>query len=86
MRDNNNIIGEDNIVEFENPIPNAEEVYNDFHFNYKGDNNSILEAMKEFARLHVNAALKAASTSSDDIVTRQCVEDILNAYPKSNIK
>lgn len=28
----------------------AEEIYNNFHFNYKGDNNYIIEAMKEYAK------------------------------------
>ena len=39
-------------------IPTAEEVYSDFHFNYKGDDNSILEAMRHFAKLHVEAQAK----------------------------
>ena len=46
----------------------------------------ITQAMIEFAKLHVTAALKAAaddySEGSSDIVH----ESIINAYPFSNIK
>lgn len=73
-------------------IPTAEEIYTDFHFNYKGDENRILEAMREFAKLHVKAALKAALEdspygSSTDIPTYEDIKNaILNAYPETNIK
>jgi|LakMenEpi03Aug12_release.lakeMendotaPanAssembly.Ray.scaffolds.fasta_scaffold5422509_1 hypothetical protein len=73
----------------ENNIPTAEEVYNDFHFNYKGDENSILEAMREFAKLHVEAALKVASENAEAKYNwRQEIdkESILNAYPLDQIK
>ena len=46
----------------------------------------LTDYIKEYANFHVKAALQAASASSDDIVTKQCVEDILNSYPESNIK
>jgi len=36
-------------------IPSAEDVYNDYHFNYKGDDNYVLEAMKHFAKIRVEA-------------------------------
>lgn len=48
-------------------ILTAEEVYNKFHFSYKGDENYILEAMKEFAKMHVEAALKLASENAEII-------------------
>lgn len=49
-----------------NKIQTAEEVYNSFYFKYKdfkykGDENIILEAMREFARIHVKNALELAS-------------------------
>jgi len=74
-------------------LPTAEEVYTDFHFNYKGDNNSVIEAMAEFAKLHVEAALKAASENADTLkgevyASKGCIDkdSILNAYPLNNIK
>jgi hypothetical protein len=52
-----------------------------------------LEAMIEFAKLHVEAALKEALESipclgsSSDIATYEEVEDaVLNSYPLENIK
>jgi hypothetical protein len=77
-------------------IPTAEELYNNFHFNYKGDENLILEAMREFARLHVTAALERASQNAEledigspDIGLSYHVvneKSILNAYPLTSIK
>ena len=72
-------------------IPTAEELYNDFHFNYKGNQNSILEGMKVFAKLHVQAALKHASenyaqgsfTPGKGVSIKDA---ILNAYPLNKIK
>ena len=41
----------------------------------------------EFAKLHVEAALKEAKNSlKDGYVTPQDEQDILNAYPLTNIK
>ena len=46
-----------------------------------------LEAMIEFAKLHVEAALKEAKNLlKDGYVTPQDEQDILNAYPLTNIK
>ena len=47
-----------------------------------------IEAMKEFAKLHVEAALKAASENADLIETDGDIDrkTILNAYPLNNIK
>ena len=52
-----------------------------------------LEAMIEFAKLHVEAALKQASEDTDVIYRGHCFEDyivdkdaILNAYPSEKIK
>ena len=53
---------------------------------------SIVRAMKEFAKLHVEAALKAAFEdapcgSSTDIVTcEELHKAIMNSYPLDNIK
>lgn len=65
-------------------IPNAI----DFAYgNLESDSpEDIAIGLIEFARLHVKAALKAASESSDDITTQECVNDILNSYPLENIK
>lgn len=46
----------------------------------------LIDEINNRTKLHVKAALKAASESSDDITTKQCVEDILNSYPEENIK
>ena len=78
-------------------VPTAEEIYNDFQFNYKGDENRVLEAMREFAKLHVKSALKAASEKArikantqqgnsmfiDDFEVKK--ESVLNSYPLENI-
>lgn len=73
-----------------NNIPTAEEVYNDFHFNYKGEGNSILEAMKHLTKLHVEAALRAADEEVKKFYDENEEDDykpqILNAYPLTNIK
>lgn len=77
----------------------AEEIYNDFYFNYKGDGNVILETMKEFTKLHVAAALEAVTEEvkvneeysydiyDNSILTAKIDKNsILNAYPLNNIK
>ena len=47
----------------------------------------VTKAMIEFAKLHVEAALKEAKNSlKDGYVTPQDEQDILNAYPLTNIK
>ena len=47
----------------------------------------IYESMIEFAKLHVEAALEEAKNSlKDGYVTPQDEQDILNAYPLTNIK
>ena len=49
--------------------------------------HDALEAMIEFAKLHVEAALKEAKNLlKDGYVTPQDEQDILNAYPLTNIK
>lgn len=62
--------------------------------------NAAIEAMKEFAQLHVEAALKAAYDNQvieqykkeerydypDSSHFRATKQSILNAYPKTNIK
>ena len=47
----------------------------------------IHESMIEFVKLHVEAVLKEAKNSlKDGYVTPQDEQDILNAYPLTNIK
>ena len=47
----------------------------------------IHESMIEFAKLHVEAALEEAKNLlKDGYVTPQDEQDILNAYPLTNIK
>ena len=62
-------------------IPTAEEFWDDNTFN---DHE---EALIEFAKLHVEAALEEAKNLlKDGYVTPQDEQDILNAYPLTNIK
>lgn len=70
-----------------NNIPTAKQFY-DMH-----DSDDCVVMMKEFAKLHVEAALKEALDSipclgsSSDIATYEEVEkSVLNAYPLENIK
>ena len=52
-----------------------------------GTAKDIKKAMIEFAKLHVEAALKEAKNLlKDGYVTPQDEQDILNAYPLTNIK
>ena len=84
----------------ENKVPTAEEFIESTKLVVKFDNTQgcILEEelpnlLKNFAKLHVEAALKEALDSipclgsSSDIATYEEVEEaVLNAYPESNIK
>ena len=73
----------------ESNIPTAEEFLNDIRYiTY-----SLDEKLITFARLHTEAALKAALDdipclgSSTDIASYEEVEEaVLNAYPLTNIK
>ena len=79
-------------------IPTAEEVCNKQFFGFKGELwVGVHKAMIEFAKLHVEAALKEAGenafitnhkpTLEDDRVYKKIDKDsILNAYPLDNIK
>jgi hypothetical protein len=83
-------------------IPTAEEFKNKEYSNVYWDENSAMEFAIEFAKLHVEAALKAASEKVkcgleyshhegefEDIPVYEATVDeksILNAYPESNIK
>ena len=52
-----------------------------------GTAKNIKKAMIEFAKLHVEAALKEAKNLlKDGYVTPQDEQDVLNAYPLTNIK
>jgi len=50
------------------------------------DKDDFKVAMIEFAKLHVEAALKAASENVVLISTKTAKQSILNAYPLTNIK
>lgn len=83
-------------------MPTAEELFkkysNLYQFEegnpeYLIDKEDFIAAIKEFAQLHVKAALEAALESipclgsSTDIASYEDVEkQVLNAYPESNIK
>ena len=70
-------------------IPTAEEFVMRGHL-WVGDDEDVNDLAKshiEFARLHVEAALKEAKNFlKDGYVTPQDEQDILNAYPLTNIK
>lgn len=73
-------------------IPSAVEFLHSFEEDEE-DDDTIFKAMIEFAKLHVQAALKAALESipclgsSSDIPTYEEVkEEVLNAYPLNQIK
>ena len=70
-------------------IPTAEEFVMRGHL-WVGDDKDVNDLAKshiEFAKLHVEAALKEAKNSlKDGYVTPQDEQDILNAYPLTNIK
>jgi len=74
-------------------MPTAEELLEE-HFisvdksNIKSGHYFVIkEAMKDFAKLHVEAALKAASDIKKNYrSTFLMTQDILNAYPIENIK
>jgi hypothetical protein len=77
-------------------IPTAEKFFMKFKHTYGPDNHH--KALIEFAKLHVEAALKEASEKakikyeySGNTGSEYCDEyvdcnSILNAYPESNIK
>lgn len=78
-----------------NKLPTAEEFYSQNMGSHKEESliKGVYNTMIEFARLHVEAALKAALEdipclgSSTDIASYEEVEDaVLNAYPLTNIK
>ena len=70
-------------------IPTAEEFVTKGHL-WVGDDEDVNDLAKshiEFAKLHVEAALKEAKNFlKDGYVTPQDEQDILNAYPLTNIK
>lgn len=68
-----------------NKIPTAEEFLLDFELGNTGkvDIEDAKEALIEFTKLHVQAALQSASTFAD---TYKMEQSILNAYPDELIK
>jgi hypothetical protein len=82
----------------ENNIPTAEEFLKDLQHEYEETGEykmyfaiDIPNKLKEFAKLHVEAALKAAYdnieyTTVDSSVPYVVEESILNSYPLTNIK
>jgi hypothetical protein len=71
----------------ENKIPTAEEFALSDNWEKVIDHVTI-KRMKDFAKLHVKAALKAASKSESNGTEGYKIypESILNSYPNSNIK
>lgn len=77
-------------------IPTAEEFfkkYSDYtslsegHYDYLIEEDSFKESMIEFAKLHVEAALKEAKERCDDSTNSEGLgEYIEKAYPLENIK
>jgi hypothetical protein len=67
-------------------IPTAKEFY-DVHYS-----DDVVIMMRDYAKLHVEAALKAAledapyGSSTDTVSYKDMKDSILNAYPLSNIK
>jgi hypothetical protein len=78
-------------------IPTAEETLKNWQNKYQTSkpriNESLIDVMKEFAKLHVEAALQDASEKSTVIrdeefytISHVNKNSILNAYPLTNIK
>ena len=76
-------------------IPTAEEFLKQFELGNTGkiDIEDSKEAIIEFAKLHVEAALKEAEKETIKYVSKTIIElnmynknSILNAYPLENIK
>lgn len=76
-------------------MPTADELLRKTHFSFKepGHFEETIEIMKEFAKLHVKAALKEALESipclgsSTDIATYEEVEEaVLNSYTEDLVK
>jgi hypothetical protein len=63
-------------------IPTAEEFSENYTWTCCPEKSQVLEAMIEFAKLHVEAALKEARR----VVEESNGESILNSYPLTNIK
>lgn len=56
--------------------------------SYKGDGNSVLEAMKEFTRLHIEACQSQICHQMDLKLneSQDAQKIVMNAYPLENIK
>lgn len=72
-------------------IPTAEEFLNNHKFHLVEHEEYISTVIIEFAKLHVEAALKQASENAESIVIGGLISEvnkdsILNAYPLENIK
>lgn len=75
-------------------IPTAEEILREYNMHSQESDWRTIVAMKEFAKLHVQAALKDASKNAEinyddeedgDIVFSINKKTILNSYPLENI-
>ena len=74
-------------------IPTAEEICNKQFFGFKGELwVGVHKAMIEFAKLHVEAAIKAciedapSGSSTDTVSYEDVVEALKDSYPLENIK
>lgn len=88
-RNSENIL---NLLCMINNIPSAEEFLRsetrsggDNPFEYMTEND-LYFYMREFARLHVKAALGAAKSQALKFVQDYTCDSILNSYPETNIK
>jgi len=70
----------------ENKIPTAEEWLISFDADDMFHKHSVEEAMIEFAKLHVKAALKAAAKSAMFSLESGKGKVHFNVYPLTNIK
>ena len=83
-----------------NKIPTAEEFLKSKDYNLGGNEeladglltNNVIEDMIEFAKLHVEAAIKAciedapSGSSTDTVSYEDVVEALKDSYPLTNIK
>lgn len=78
-----------------NKIPTAEELFKNHNMTSENGFSTSIRLAREFAKLHVEAALKTAykATKEEEWIDNfinlkesKCKKSILNAYPLTNIK
>ncbi len=63
-------------------IKSAGEIYNDVHFNYKGDENIVLYSMKKYAQQFIHEAAELVNSWEN---SGQMREDLLEELNPKNI-